>query len=61
MTEIVNNPETYSPIFNINNGQYEDHVPPTSKAFTEKYKYGLVCCNGNLFTKRVSFKAHIKT
>ncbi len=61
MTEVVNNPESYSPKFNINNGQYEDDTPPTSKAFKEKYKYGLVCCNGNKFLTRTSFRAHTRT
>ena len=61
MAELIENPETYSAKWNTDTGVYEDILPATTKAFNELYKNGLMCCNGNTFTNRTRFKAHLKT
>ena len=60
-TELSNIPENYIPMFNVDTGTYEDNIPSTSKVFLDKYKNGVCCCNGNIFTKRVQFKNHLNT
>jgi len=61
MTELSITPENYSPLFNVNNGEYIDDYPKTSKSYLEKFPYGLVCCNGNKFDTRTKFVNHTKS
>lgn len=58
--EIIRNPDTYVPLFDIETGEYRDECPSTSKKFDMKFKDGLVCCSGNVFNKRSSFLSHMR-
>lgn len=58
---IVENPKSYIPKFNIDTGVYDDVIPPNSNLFKNIYPNGLMCCNGKTFLERTPFRNHTKT